>query len=95
MSHLDNKNTALEHFNWVPSPGDTIQACLVEQQKNLSWLGSTLDLTDEEVINLIGGKHEINFPLARKLAQHLDFDIDFWMSLEASYREHLAKQSEV
>lgn len=77
--------------DWVSPPGETITDLLEERDWTQSQLADRLGYPAAQVSQLIDGEIEISPETARKLAEILGSTADFWLKLEAIYRDRLAK----
>ena len=77
--------------DWVSPPGETIADLLEEWNWTQTQLADRLGCTDLKVRQLIEGEIAISEDIAHKLAEILGSTADFWLRLEAIYRDRLAK----
>lgn len=71
------------------APGETIKEQMEEQNIDFNSLAVKLDLSYEELEDLLCGKLPINEELAKKLENVFDIEKDFWLSLQATYEDTL------
>jgi HTH-type transcriptional regulator / antitoxin HigA len=77
--------------DWVSPPGETIADLLEERDWTQPELADRLGYPESQVCQLIDGEIEISVETAHKLAEILGSTADFWLKLEAIYRDRLAK----
>ena len=78
--------------DWVTIPGETIADLLEERAWTQAELAARTGFSDKHVNLLLKGKAVISQDTALKLERVLGSTARFWLSLEAQYREHLARQ---
>jgi HTH-type transcriptional regulator / antitoxin HigA len=76
---------------WVSLPGETITDLLEERDWTQTQLADRLGYPESQVCQLIDGEIAISVETAYKLAEILGSTADFWLKLEAIYRDRLAK----
>lgn len=81
--------------DWVAIPGESINDLLEERDWSQSDLAKRTGFTTKHVNLLLKGKAAITEETALKLERVLGSTARFWLSLEAQYREHLARQEAV
>jgi HTH-type transcriptional regulator / antitoxin HigA len=77
--------------DWASPPGETITDLLEERDWTQAQLADRLGSTEEQVQQLIDGEIAISEETAEKLAEILGSTADFWLRLEAIYRDRSAK----
>jgi HTH-type transcriptional regulator / antitoxin HigA len=77
--------------DWASAPGETITDLLEERDWTQTQLADRLGYTELQMQQLIDGEVAISEETARKLAEILGSTADFWLKLEAIYRDRLAK----
>lgn len=77
--------------DWVLPPGETILEAAEERGWTQSELAQRLGYSEKHISQLINGKVPITLDAAQRLERVLGSTLDFWLSLEANYRKHLAR----
>ena len=72
-------------------PGETIKEQLEDREMSQKEFAARMELSEKHVSKLINGEVQLTPPVAEKLEMVLGVPADFWNSLEAIYREKLAK----
>lgn len=72
--------------NWVAPPGDTIKDLLAARELMIGDLSAQIDLSFDEVEQLIEGQLPIDDSLAGRLASALGTSKPFWLRRESAYR---------
>ena len=79
------------HPNWASAPGDTMSDILAEKGLSVGefaeHIGQTLDRTHD----LLQGRATITIRTARTLQTVLGGSVEFWISRDYQYREHVAR----
>ena len=70
-------------------PGDTIRDIMEDRVITRFELACALDITSNNVLNLINGTLRITPELAQKLSEALGSTKEFWENREKQYREAL------
>ena len=73
------------------APGETIKEQANEQNLDFDLLAAKLDLTYEELGNLLDGDLSIDSFLAEKLENVFGVDKNFWLNLQANYDQNLTE----
>lgn len=71
------------------APGETIKEQMEEQNIDFDLLAAKLELTYEELGNLLEGDLSIDLDLAEKLEDVFDIEKDFWVNLQIIYDKAL------
>jgi HTH-type transcriptional regulator / antitoxin HigA len=72
-------------------PGDTILDVMVESGITHSELGKKLEISDNDVLDLINGKLLIDDDMAYRLSVVLGSTAQFWENREKQYRERIVE----
>jgi len=75
-------------------PGETIKEQLIERKMKQKEFAARLGVSEKHVSKLINGEVQLTIEMARKLEMVLGVPTQFWCSLEAIYREDIAKIKE-
>ena len=75
--------------DWASPPGETIAEFIEERNWKQKELAARLDISDKHLNQLIKGKVALTPDMARRLALVLGPTEDFWIKMEAIYREQL------
>ena len=70
-------------------PGDTIKEMINDRRISQKELATMLEITEKHMSKLINGEVRLTPEMAIKLSIVLGVTSDFWLSLEAQYRESL------
>lgn len=81
--------------DWVAIPGETISDLLEERGWSQAELAARTGFSDKHVNLLLKGKASITEETALKLERVLGSTANFWLNLEAQYREHLARNEAI
>lgn len=81
--------------DWVAVPGESVNDLLEERGWTQADLATRTGFTTKHVNLLLKGRAPITEETALKLEWVLGSTARFWLSLEAQYREHLARQQAV
>ena len=68
------------------APGETIREMIDEFHMTRLELASGLNLSEDEVSQLLNGERQITFEIATELELVLGLHPDFWMNLEKNYQ---------
>lgn len=72
-------------------PGETIKEQLEDREMSQKEFAARMKLSEKHISKLINGEVQLTPPVAEKLEMVLGVPAAFWNSLEAIYREKLAK----
>jgi HTH-type transcriptional regulator / antitoxin HigA len=72
-------------------PGRVLKRDMVEFGWSNSDLADVLELPEESVNQLLGGKQPITDTIARRLPQAFSTSLEFWLNLDWNYRRRLAE----
>jgi HTH-type transcriptional regulator / antitoxin HigA len=78
--------------DWVSPPGETIADLLEERDWTQTQLADRLGYPEAQVCQLIDGEIVISVETAHKLAEILGSTADFWLKLEAIYRDRIDRR---
>ena len=70
-------------------PGASIREQMENKMMTEKELAIKMNMSDEEIANLLNGKTHITTNIAKKLEEVLGVPASFWNRLEAIYREKL------
>lgn len=76
----------------VSSPGHTIRDLMDDRNFSMGRTCTVLDISPDQLLDLLDGFMEIDEHLSIKLHQMFDVYPSFWLRREARYREYLARK---
>lgn len=71
------------------APGETIKEQMEDQNIDFDLLAAKLELTYEELGDLLEGDLSIDSSIAEKLENVFDIEKDFWLKLQVTYDKAL------
>ncbi|NEO43160.1 MAG: hypothetical protein F6K55_03180 [Moorea sp. SIO4A3] len=71
----------------VSIPGDIVYNLMIDNQLNFQQASIKLQLTQEELSDLIYGDLNINYPIAFRLADQLGETTEYWLEKQRCYTE--------
>jgi HTH-type transcriptional regulator / antitoxin HigA len=77
--------------DWMSPPGETIRELMDSRECSVEWLAAALEITEANLVDLLGGRGVIEESLAKKLAQVLGASKYFWMRLDSIYQDALSQ----
>jgi len=80
--------------DYAVTPGETLAEVMVSLDMNQKELAKRLELTEQTLIRIFKGKQPISYATANRLELVTRVPARFWNTLEAEYREQLAKIEE-
>ncbi len=80
--------------NYAVPPGDTLAEVLDERGMSQAELAQRTDLSPKHINRIVNGHVPISAEVAIRLERATDVPARLWLSLEATYREHLARLDE-
>jgi len=80
--------------DWRSPPGDTILDLICERGISRFKLGRLLNISDDNVLNLLKGDFLIDNDMASRLSETLGSTVQFWENREKQYREAISSRSE-
>lgn len=81
--------------DWISPPGDTIRSLLVERGISRVEFSQQLEISTEDLRNLLDGRMTVSIGIARKLSATLGASIEFWMSRDCQYRRDAARLHDI
>lgn len=80
--------------NYAVPPGDTLAEVLDERGMSQTELARRTDLSPKHISRVVNGHVQISTDVAIRLERATDVPARLWLSLEATYQEHLARLDE-
>lgn len=82
------------HPDYAVPPGEILEYELELRGMRQKELSARTGITAKHLISIIKGESAVTPPTAIKLERALGMPVDYWLNLEAQYREVLARKSE-
>lgn len=80
--------------DWAVPPGETIQECMDERGYNARLVAVALGMNMLQFKPLLAGDTRLTEALAKRLHILFGVSTEFWLALEADYRDALERQTE-
>ncbi len=89
VSALESDKRRADELELLSSPGDTIKETMEALGIDFPLFVNNMGISAEGAKNLLDGKVPLTEAIARRLELTLNIDAQFWLNLEANYRQKL------